>query len=62
MSPHSLPSGEPRPSALVNDLIREFWLRLAGRTPGAVERAEYEALVSEWAAAVRAETDVVEAA
>lgn len=52
--------GSTRSAAVVNDLIRAFWLRLDGRAPTAVERAEYERLVAEWAAAVRGE--VTEAA
>lgn len=52
--------GENPYSAVAYDLIRAFWLRLDGRAPTAVERAEYEALRAEWAAAVRGE--VTEAA
>ncbi|MEU3860625.1 hypothetical protein AB0F03_25195 [Streptomyces sp. NPDC028722] len=59
MSPDSLPPGSVRPAAEVNDQIRALWLR-AGGTLSAQERAEYEALVVEWAAAVRGR--VVEAA
>lgn len=52
--------GSARSAAVVNDLIRAFWLRLDGRAPTAAESAEYERLVAEWAAAVRGE--VTEAA
>lgn len=52
--------GSLRPASVVNEEIRAFWLRLDGRAPTAVERAEYERLVAEWAAAVRGE--VTEAA
>lgn len=52
--------GSARSAAVVNAEIRAFWLRLDGRAPSAVERAEYERLVAEWAAAVRGE--VTEAA
>lgn len=39
---------------MVNEEIRALWLRARGRLD-AVERAEYEGLLVEWAAAVRAE-------
>lgn len=52
--------GSPRPAAVVNEEIRAFWLRLDGRAPSAAESAEYEALLAEWAAAMRGE--VTEAA
>ena len=59
MSPNLLASGPVRPAAVVNAEIRALWgdprVRLTG-----VERARYEELVAEWAAAVRAE--IVEAA
>lgn len=58
--PPDLDPGSAWSAAVVNDLIRAFWLRLDGRAPTAVERAEYEALRAEWAAAVRG--DVGEAA
>jgi hypothetical protein len=48
-----------RPAAEVNEQIRALWLR-AGGSLSAEERAEYELLVVEWAAAIRGE--VVEAA
>ncbi|GKQ41708.1 hypothetical protein ALMP_82210 [Streptomyces sp. A012304] len=48
-----------RSAAEVNEQIRSLWLR-AGGSLSAQERAEYELLVVEWAAAMRGE--VVEAA
>jgi len=45
----------------VNAEIRALWLR-AGGVLGPVERAVYAALVVEWAAAVRAEQQVADAA
>ncbi|MFB7440267.1 hypothetical protein ACFC01_18220 [Streptomyces mirabilis] len=59
MSPNPLASGPVRPAAVVNEDIRALWPR-AGRELTAEERAEYERLLEEWAAAMRAE--VVEAA
>jgi len=47
---------------VVNGLIRALWLRLDGRPMSPVERREYELLVVEWAAAVRAEGAVADAA
>ncbi|MFF8732512.1 hypothetical protein ACF073_39535 [Streptomyces sp. NPDC015171] len=52
MSPHTLPPGSVRSAAEVNEQIRALWLR-AGGTLSAQERAEYELLVIEWAAAIR---------
>jgi hypothetical protein len=43
-----------RPAAVVNEEIRALWLR-AGGWLSAADRAGYEQLVEEWAAAVRAE-------
>jgi hypothetical protein len=54
--------GSVRSAAVVNGLIRDLWLRLDGRPMGPAERREYEALVTEWAAAQRAETAVADAA
>jgi hypothetical protein len=45
----------------VNAEIRALWLRAGGRL-SAGERAVYAALVVEWAAAVRAEQAVADAA
>lgn len=61
MSP-DLDRGSVRSSAVLNEAIRAFWQRLDRRAPSAVERREYEALVTAWAAAVRAEGQVAEAA
>lgn len=44
-----------RSAALLNDLIRALWMRAGGRLD-AGQRAEYEQLVVEWAAAVRVES------
>jgi hypothetical protein len=43
-----------RSAAEVNEEIRALWLR-AGGSLSAQERAEYELLVVEWAAAIRGE-------
>ncbi|GGR83675.1 MULTISPECIES: hypothetical protein [Streptomyces] len=59
MSPDSPPSGSVRSAAELNERIRALWLR-AGGTLSAQERAEYELLVIEWAAAVRGR--IIEAA
>ncbi|MCX4702475.1 hypothetical protein OG252_41815 [Streptomyces sp. NBC_01352] len=59
MSPDSMASAAVRSAAEVNEQIRALWLR-AGGTLSAQERAEYELLVVEWAAAIRG--TVVEAA
>jgi hypothetical protein len=48
-----------RSAAEVNEQIRALWLR-AGGTLSTDQRREYEALVTEWAEAVRQE--IVEAA
>ncbi|WP_078632009.1 hypothetical protein [Streptomyces resistomycificus] len=59
MSPNSVAPGSVRSAAEVNEQIRALWLR-AGGTLSTQERAEYELLVVEWAAAIRGA--VVEAA
>lgn len=59
MSPDPLACGSVRSAADLNDRIRALWRR-AGGSLSAQERAEYETLVAEWAAAMR--EDVVEAA
>ncbi|MEU9167640.1 hypothetical protein ACI2L1_16430 [Streptomyces sp. NPDC019531] len=59
MFPDSVTSGSVRSAAEVNEQIRALWMR-AGGTLSSQERAEYELLVVEWAAAIRA--DVIEAA
>ncbi|MCK1819044.1 hypothetical protein MTQ10_05325 [Streptomyces sp. XM83C] len=59
MSPDSMPSGSVRSAAELNERIRALWLRTGGRLTDR-EREQYEALVVEWAEAVRG--GVVEAA
>jgi len=59
MSPDSVIPGSVRSAAEVNEQIRALWMR-AGGTLSSQERAEYEQLVVEWAAAIRA--DIIEAA
>ncbi|WP_217242105.1 hypothetical protein [Streptomyces sp. AC555_RSS877] len=59
MSPESMAPASVRSAAEVNEQIRALWLR-AGGTLSTQERAEYELLVVEWAAAIRGA--VVEAA
>ncbi|MEV6806995.1 hypothetical protein ACH4NF_18560 [Streptomyces sp. NPDC017248] len=55
MSPDSPPPGSARSAAEVNERIRALWLR-SGGTLSPAERAEYELLVVEWAAAIRDQT------
>jgi hypothetical protein len=62
MSPNSQATGSVRPAAVINEEIRALWRRLDGRPVTAAERAEYAALVVEWAGAVRVEGAVAEAA
>ncbi|MEV0244608.1 hypothetical protein AB0I06_32505 [Streptomyces sp. NPDC050674] len=52
MSPEFVTPGSVRSAAEVNDEIRALWQRTGG-TLSAEERAEYELLVVEWAAAMR---------
>ncbi|MEU3098793.1 hypothetical protein ABZ690_29650 [Streptomyces sp. NPDC006967] len=52
MSPDLTTPGSARSAAEVNEQIRALWLR-AGGSLSAQERAEYELLVVEWAAAIR---------
>ncbi|GAA3814829.1 hypothetical protein ACFS5L_35805 [Streptomyces phyllanthi] len=59
MSPDSMTPGSVRSAADVNEQIRALWTR-AGGSLSEQERAEYELLVVEWAAAIRGE--VIEAA
>ncbi|MFJ4695922.1 hypothetical protein [Streptomyces sp. NPDC088766] len=54
MSPSSSAPGSVRSAAELNEQIRALWLR-AGGSLSAPERAEYELLVVEWAAAIRGE-------
>ncbi|MGW1949992.1 hypothetical protein ACWCRC_37515 [Streptomyces sp. NPDC001940] len=58
MPPTPPTSGPARPAAVVNAEIRELWPHPAVRLT-AEQRARYELLVVEWAAAMR---EVVEAA
>jgi hypothetical protein len=59
MSTHSPGPGSVRSAAALNEQIRALWIR-AGGYLSPQERVEYELLVVQWAAAVRAE--IVEAA
>ncbi|MDX3314146.1 hypothetical protein ACWGH3_38310 [Streptomyces sp. NPDC054884] len=59
MSPTSVFPGSVRSAAELNEQIRALWMR-AGGSLSTQERAEYELLVVEWAAAIRGE--VVKAA
>lgn len=54
MSPNPLFDGTVRSSAVVNKEIRALWPRV-GVELTARERARYERLLEEWAAAIRAE-------
>lgn len=54
MTPDLHSPGSVRSSAAVNEAIRRLWVDPRVRLSGA-QRAEYERLVEEWAAAVRAE-------
>lgn len=54
MSPDSIPPGSVRSAAALNEQIRALWTR-AGGSLTEQERAEYELLVVEWAAAIRGE-------
>ncbi|MEV5609985.1 hypothetical protein [Streptomyces sp. NPDC052225] len=49
-----LTPGSVRSAEEVNEQIRGLWLRAGGRLTSE-QRAEYDRLVTEWAAAVRAE-------
>jgi hypothetical protein len=62
MSPSSSPGGVVRSAAAVNEDIRALWQRGGGKLGTPELRAEYAALVVEWAAAVRAEQARTEAA
>ncbi|MGI5199685.1 hypothetical protein ACQEVY_39645 [Streptomyces sp. CA-288835] len=52
MSPDSVTPGSVRSAAALNEQIRDLWIR-SGGTLSPQERAEYEALVVQWAEAVR---------
>ncbi|OON77361.1 hypothetical protein [Streptomyces tsukubensis] len=54
MSPNPLTPGPVRSASAVNEQIRSLWLRAGGHLT-TDQRVEYERLVTEWAAAVRAE-------
>ncbi|MGW2692305.1 hypothetical protein ACWC3Y_10640 [Streptomyces sp. NPDC001296] len=62
MSPEANGPGSTRPAAEWNEAIRCLLRRAFGRPLTDEERAEYEVLVEGWDAAVKAETDIVEAA
>jgi hypothetical protein len=59
MFPDSVAPGSMRSAAELNEQIRALWMR-AGGILSTQERAEYELLVVEWAAAIRGE--IIEAA
>ncbi|MDF3299617.1 hypothetical protein [Streptomyces tropicalis] len=59
MFPESVARGSVRSAAELNEQIRALWLRSGGSLT-AQERAEYELLVVEWAAAIRG--GIIEAA
>lgn len=61
MSPNPLGPGVVRSAAAVNEDIRALVAECGGWLDGET-RARYEELVEEWAAAVRAEGQIVEAA
>jgi len=58
MPPTPLGPAPLRPAAVVNEEIRALWLRAAGRQLTVAEREYYELLLTEWAAAMRANVDV----
>lgn len=60
--PPSLDRGSVRSAAAINEEIRALWFRAGGVLATADQRAEYAELVVEWAAAVRVEGAVAEAA
>ena len=62
MPPNTPSCGSVRSAAVINDEIRALWFRAGGVLSTDVERAEYARLVVEWAAAVRVEGAVAEAA
>ncbi|KUN03132.1 hypothetical protein AQI95_24545 [Streptomyces yokosukanensis] len=55
MSPNPLPTGPVRSAAVVNEDIRRLARGAWGRPFTDDERARYEVLLTEWAAADRAE-------
>ncbi|GHF28836.1 hypothetical protein [Streptomyces fumanus] len=60
MSPEFPVPGSVRSAAELNERIRALWRRAGAGSLSAQERAEYESLVVQWAAAIRGE--VIEAA
>ncbi|GAB3002846.1 hypothetical protein GCM10023080_080600 [Streptomyces pseudoechinosporeus] len=52
MSPNPMTPGSVRSAAALNEQIRALWIR-SGGSLSPQERAEYELLVVQWAAAVR---------
>jgi hypothetical protein len=54
--------GSVRSAAVINEEIRGLWFRAGGVLSTADQRAAYAELVVEWAAAVRVEGAVAEAA
>lgn len=61
MPPTPTACGSVRPAAVVNEAIRALAETARGRDWSTVERARYEQLLAEWAAAVRAETEPIRA-
>src|SRR5512147_2490183 len=62
MPPEPASRGSARSAADANEAICKLLRRAFGRPLTDEERAEYQLLVTQWAAAVRKETDIVEAA
>lgn len=58
MPPTPRRSPRPRAPAVVNEEIRALWVT-SGGVLSAKQRAEYEQLLAEWAAAVRGEVESV---
>jgi hypothetical protein len=54
MPPDDLSPGSARSAAALNEQIRALWISAGGVLTGE-QRREYEALVAEWAEAVRGE-------
>lgn len=57
MTPNPSTSGSARSADAINDDIRALWIRAAGRTLTAEERAEHERLTAEYASAYRPRID-----
>lgn len=62
MSPEAGHRGSARSADELNEQIRALWQQAGGRPFTAEQRAAYEQLVIAWAEAVRAETEITEAA